>query len=186
MKSQSAEENQVSSQRIEYLINNDLKQTVRTYLSRYSKTLEQKLGLTRDDLINDIREQIWKGLITHDPNKKANLKTYLNHLIKNRFGVLFQRSKIQKNNMINYYADFFCSEDSSNEAILTEENGETIFMRRQAMMQNQALLSNKDRLIYEDLQLGLSLEEMCQAHKMSRIEVTASIHRILELVKRSG
>lgn len=161
----------------------DLRDTVSTYVSKYSKTLDNKLGLTKEDLLNDIREQIWKGLLTHNPDGAANLKTYLNTLIKNRFGVLFKRSKIKKNNMVQYYADLYSSGSIDDEYLITEETGETIFMRRQIIMEDQLNLHPQDRLVYEDLLIGRNLEEMAKAHNLPRSRIISSINRIDEVIK---
>jgi DNA-directed RNA polymerase specialized sigma24 family protein len=183
MLNQSAEENLKASHDIERLLTKDLKDTVKHYVQKYGKTLERKLGLTKDDLLNDMREQIWKGLLTHNPNGRANLKTYLNKLITNRFGVLYKRSTIQKYNTIQYYADVFTTSGIDEESLITEETGETVFERRQIVMQDQARLSKTDRLIYESLILGRNLEEMTQVHKLPRSMVIRAINRIDTMIR---
>lgn len=167
---------------IDSIMKNEMHQTIATYLGRYAHTIEQKLGLTIDDLLNDIREQIWKGLITHNPKGAANIKTYLNTLIKNRFGVLFKKSKIQKNNMV-YYYDSIGDGSAFESEQFTEETGETVFLERELFTRNLSLLSESDQLIYEDLRLGKSLEEMCRLHKLPRPQVIASVFRIAELIE---
>lgn len=184
MLKQSAEENRKASIDIERLMKTDLRDTVSTYLSKYSKTLDAKLGLSKEDLKNDIREQIWKGLLTHNPQGRANLKTYLNTLIKNRFGVLFKRSKIKKNNMVQYFAELSNCGSIEDHYMVTEETGETIFMRRQVIMEDQLNLLPQDRMIYEDLLLGRNLQEITAAHKLPRSIVIGSINRIDEVIKR--
>lgn len=184
MLNQSESESQKASLDIESLIKKELRETVSTYLSKYGKTLDQKLGLTRDDLMNDIREQVWKGLLTHNPKGRANLKTYLNTLIKNRFGVLFKRSKIKKNNMVNYYADVYSTTGIEEEHLITEETGETVFMRRQLIMQDLNYLSPQDRMVYQELVLGNRLEEMVKSLKLQRHLVIGSINRIDEMLRR--
>jgi DNA-directed RNA polymerase specialized sigma24 family protein len=184
MLDQSAPERQRASNEIERLIKEDLRETVATYLRKYSGTLEQKLGLDKGDLLNDIREQIWKGLLTHRPEGGANLKTYLNTLIKNRFGVLFKRSKIKKNNMVSYYADVYSSVDVQEEHMVTEETGETVFMRRQIVSQYLAQLSEVDRGVYQELILGKRLEEMVKSLSLPRPLVIASINRIADLANK--
>ena len=181
MLKQSEKQNQKSSIDIEYLLLNDLRPTVETYIAQYGKTLDAKLGLTEDDLINDMREQIWKGLLTFNPKGAANLKTYLCTLIKNRFIVLFKRSKIRKNNMVQYYASVFES-PADEECFLTEDTGEAAFMQRQIIKSDQMHLKGLDLLIYQDLLLGRTLLEMCKLHNASRIDVIASINKINDLI----
>lgn len=162
---------------------NELRETVSTYLKKYGHTLDQKLGLTRDDLLNDIREQIWKGLLTHSPSGRANLKTYLNTLIKNRFGVLFKRSKILKNNMVNYYSDVYATTGIEDEHLITEETGETLFMQRQVIMQHQAALCVQDRIIYEELLLGNNLHEIESKLELTRPVIIGAINRIDTIIR---
>jgi DNA-directed RNA polymerase specialized sigma24 family protein len=184
MQSQSATANAKHSVDIEHLIDTELKDTVAYFIGKYGKTCENKLGLTRDDLLNDIREQVWKGLLTHDKDKRANLKTYLNRLIKNRFGVLLTRSTIPKYSNVDYFADVYTSTGIDEEHLITEDTGETVFERRQIIMQDMATLGPQDRWIYGDLLLGRSLDEMVNAHKLPRVKVIASINRIDDMIKR--
>ncbi len=184
MLSQSAEENQKSSHDIEKLIKIDLKDAIHTYLSRYSRVLDQKLGLTREDLMNDIREQVWKGIITHNPSGKANLKTYLNTLIKNRFGVLFKRSTLKKNNMINYYADVYALDNLEEEHLISEETGETLFIQRQSIMRDLGALSDFDQTVYQELRQGKTLDEMEQSLCTPRSCITGAIIRIDSMARR--
>lgn len=162
----------------------ELRETVATYLKKYSVTLDQKLGLTRDDLLNDIREQVWKGILTHNPAGRANRKTYLNTLIKNRFGVLFKRSKITKNNMVNYYSDVFSTTGIEEEYLVTEETGETIFMRRQMIKDDLKRLAPEDRLVYGELLLGNRLEEIMKNLGLTRPAATGAIMRIDEMTRK--
>lgn len=181
MLKQSVKQNQKSAIDIERLLENDLRPTVETYIARFGKTLDAKLGLTEDDLVNDMREQIWKGLLTFNPNGAANLKTYLCTLIKNRFIVLFKRSKIRKNNMVQYYASVFDS-PADEDYFLSEDTGETAFVQRQIIKSDQMRLQGLDLLVYQDLLLGRTLLEMCKLHSASRIDVIASINRINDLI----
>ena len=164
----------------------DLSQTVSVYLAKYSKTLESKLGLTKDDLLNDIREQVWKGLLTYSSKGGASVKTYLNNLIKNRFIVLFKRSKIKKNNMVQYYGDLYASSSIDDEYLITEETGETVFLQRQIIGYEHTLLEDLDRNVYEDLIVGRTLDEMSKRHKQPRSAIKKSIDKIDNLLKSRG
>ncbi len=162
----------------------DLRDTINHYIGKYWRTFERRLGITKDDLLNDIREQIWKGVLTHKPNGKANLKTYLNRLINNRFLVLLKKSSIDKNNFLDYYGDLFSSTGIEEETLVTEETGETIFEKRQVIIQDMAALSDADKLVYVDLILGKSIQDIMTERKLPRIQVIGMINRIDEMIKR--
>lgn len=183
MKSQTTEQNALASGRIEEILNGDLKDTVKYFIGSFGKTFERKLGLTKDDLLNDVREQIWKGLLTHKSDGKANLKTYLNKLIKNRFGVLHKRSTIKKYNSVDYYGDVFATTGIDEERLVTEETGESIFEQRQVIMQELGALSVSDRFIYADLIMGRSLDEITTLRKLPKIQVIATINKIDVMIK---
>ncbi len=174
---------------IEHLLTKVVHKQIADYFSEYGATIERKLGLTKDDIINDMREQIWKGLLTHNHKEsakcgQANLKTYLNLLIKNRFLLLYNRSTLKKYNSIDYYSDAFNATGISSEYSETEESGETLLEKRQELMKSLVLLSQKDRNIFKDLALGYNLSEMVERNKMPITEVIGSIKRIDETIQK--
>lgn len=184
MKEQSVAEKAQSNLDIEHLLNNVVHRQVADYLDKFGATIERKLGLTEDDLMNDMREQVWKGLLTHKGNGLANLKTYLNTIIKNRFLLLYNRSTLKKYNSVDYYADAFSATGVGKEYAETEETGETLFEKRQEFMKNLVMLSTRDREIFKDLILGFNLSEMVERNKMHLSEVIGSIKRIDETVRK--
>lgn len=119
---------------MEHLVANDIELSIK----KYSDTFSKKLGLTEDDLLNDIREQIWKALLTHDPKGGANFKTYVKRLIDYRFQTLLAKSYRKKHSCTDYYADVFGDTLSGAEenTYITEETGETLFERRSHHMKN--------------------------------------------------
>jgi hypothetical protein len=182
MLSQTNQQNEASGVEIERLLRTELKDTVEYYIKKYGKTFSRRLGLTRSDLLNDVREQIWKGLLTHDPSKPANRKTYMNTLIKNRFGVLLKRAEIKKYKNVTYYADVFTSTGLESEFI-TEETGETVFERRQVIMNDLAMLGDDDRRVYMQLLLGSGMDEMEKATGLPRPKVIGAINRIDTMIR---
>ena len=183
MLSQPAEERIQSSLDIEDLLANVVHRQVADYMEKFSATIENKLGLTRDDLMNDVREQIWKGLLTHSHadnpyRKKANLKTYLDTIIKNRFLLLYKQSTLRKYNSIEYYSDASQASGAKSEFLEVEETGESLLERRQEFMKDLVLLSNEDRAIMKDLVLGYSIAEMMARTGLSRTQVIGAINRV--------
>jgi hypothetical protein len=159
----------------------EYKDAIQGYLRKYRKTFEIKLGLTEDDIKAEIREQIWKGLATFDPSKRANKRTYLNNVVKNRMGVLLTRSKIKKNSSLDYCADVWSNPGVSIESTTDETTPESIFEQRELLAKINYYLSDFDRQVNLDLLEGRSLEEMEQIHRKPRPEIIGSIKRIVAL-----
>lgn len=183
-------ENQTEEKRIQFsldidkIINVEMKSTVKHYVDKYSKTFERKLGLTKDDLVNDIREQVWKALLTHQENREAGLKTYVTTIIKNRFLVLLDRSNLKKHNSVDYYPNTASLSDVGKEHLETEETGETILEMRQEYVKHLVTLTKLERVIYQDLVLGFTLNEMVRKNKMSLSDVITSIKKIDDSLKK--
>jgi len=90
-----------------------------------------------------------------------------------------------KYNCIDYYGDVFASTGvKDDESLITNETGEVIFERRQIIMQDKARLGPIDSMIYGDLLLGRTLDEMVEVNKLPRIKVIAAINRIDDMIKR--
>jgi DNA-directed RNA polymerase specialized sigma24 family protein len=185
MLSQTPAQNKEANVKIEELLNGQLKSTVKHFISKYGKTFERRLGYTRDDMMNDMREQIWKGLLTHKPESGANIKTYLNTLIRNRVLVLLKRSKIKKHSSVDYYSDVFASVSVDDEHKMTEENGETLLQKRQDFMLTElehSVLTTEEQGVYAELLLGRGIDEIMKTKGLQRVVVTAAILRIDVLI----
>jgi molybdopterin converting factor small subunit len=178
MLSQSQQQNAAAGEKIQALLEGELKSTVKYLIAKYGKTFERKLGLSKDDLMNDVREQIWKSLLTHKPSGKANLKTYANNVINNRFKVLLKRSTIPKYNKIDYYGDVFSTAGIDQEHLVTEETGETIFEKRQVILQELDALTDPEKYVYVDLIQGRGIDEIVTLRKMNRVQVIGTIKKI--------
>lgn len=165
---------------IKSLMANEMRDTVSAYISRYKGLISMKLGLYEDDLKNDIAEQIWKGLLTWDPNGKANRKTYLNRLIEKRFMTLLKSTTALKNNSLLYYADVFTSleADISPEHTEDRESGETLYQRRQELLKDLEVLGAVERAIFPDLLQGSRIDEMATDHGLKRQDIIKAINNI--------
>lgn len=182
MLSQSEESRKLTSTDIEQWMTAE-KATVEFFVSRYGQVLERKLGYDRTDLESEIREQVWKGLISHDPSKTANLKTYINTLIKNRFKTLYGRSKLDKFSLVDFYADVFNGPAIDSEHTETAETGESLYAMRETILRDLVGLQGKELLIYEDLLLMNNIATMMKKHEMSKPEVVRTINAILGKLK---
>lgn len=171
-------------------MDNELSDTIAFHMRKNGKVLEAKLGMMEDDVLSDVREQIWKGLLSFNENGEANLKTFLCFILGNRFKTLARRSGLTKYNCVQYYADVFSSGAIDKSEMVTEETGEAIYEARQQLAVYLTLLTETDREIYSFLLQGYSLNEMVAKHNqlnpatpVTRVSITAAINRVQETVK---
>lgn len=186
MLAQSVEQNQVSSGQIEEWMQGELASTIRHFIRKYGGTLERKLGLSKEDLENEIRLEIWKGLLTFDP-KKAKLKTYFDRLIKNRFHTLYVRSELGKNNMVDYYADVFGIDRMQESDYITYDTAETFLEHRETVMQGLVDLTDLEFAIVQDIVAGENLQTMSKKHNVripTLIGIIGTIDRLVRLEPR--
>jgi DNA-directed RNA polymerase specialized sigma24 family protein len=182
---------------IEQLIAGELKATISHFIRKYEDRLTYKLGIDRDDLMNDIRMQIWKGLISWSPDKKAKRYTYLSSIIEKRFRTLIRQAGTVKFSSISYYADPFTSKarEISEESTTTYESGEELLSRRQEQMQDYCAIDDvepanaeeekaraRKLAIYQDLLQGAKISEMTKKHGVSRTEVVRLVNEISQRV----
>lgn len=160
--------------------------TINYFSRKYGKALSRSLGMEKEDIENDMREQIWKGLLTHKKSGKANLKTYLNTLITNRFNTLLERSGKRKYNAVEYHAQVFDTAGVDNEYTETDETPESLLIVREEMMQDHFKLSGIERKVYIDIKLGASLQEMEKRHGITREQLITIVKRIDILVNQDS
>jgi DNA-directed RNA polymerase specialized sigma24 family protein len=179
MKSQTQEQNAVSSIEIERLLRNELKDTISFWTKKFANTFTRRLGITRADLMNDMREQIWKGLLTYDRSKGANVKTYMNHIIENRFKTLADRCNTPKFKNMAYFADVYASTGTEH-LMVTEDTPETVFEQREELMIRLASLNQfeSDRVVLMHLAMGHGLDDMEEATGLTRPVIVGAIKRI--------
>jgi hypothetical protein len=171
-----------------------LEPTITFHINKYAKNLGEKLGMDEDDLLNDVREQIWKGLLSHDKSKPASEYTYLSFIIANRFKTLAKRSSLPKHNCVQYYADVYSASGIEEEDLIDNTTGEALLEARQQLAIYLSLLNETDREIYGFLVHGYSLDEMVttynKLHKapgflpVNRVFITGIINRVQETIVR--
>lgn len=185
------ESNAELSVQIGSLIAGDLDDTIKFHLNKYSRALGEKLGMDEDDIRSDVREQVWKGLLSHDKTKPASLKTYLSFIISNRFKTLARRTSLKKHNCVQYYADVYSASGIDEADLVENTTGEALLEARQQLAIYLSLMNELDREVYGFLVQGYSLDEMVhsynRAHKgtpVTRVFITGVINRVQETVSR--
>lgn len=184
MLSQTAEQRAGYDKQIEEIMKGLVRDTIDVHMHRFGGLIERKLGLTGDDLRNDVREQVWKALLTFRNDGKVKLRTYVNRLIEYRFRVLLKQSGLKKYNSLEYFACVFTSTVVDQDHFVTEETGESFFERRTELKKDLAYLTTPDRAILAGLSLGHSIAELCEMTKRPRPEIIAAIGRIDLLLKK--
>ncbi len=180
MLSQTAEQREVTGDEIERTLreNQRVKTTIKHFLKKYGNQFNNKLGLTEDDLMSEVRQEIWKGMLTWKKAGKANVSTYLNALISYRFQELLDMS-LAKKRRVDYYADVFRSVSIDPQQTETHDTGESLFEHRQEIMSDCNALDNPaEQEIYLDLLTGFSIAEMMSRHSLTRVEVVAAVKAI--------
>ena len=162
---------------------NDLKNLIDFNIRRYKRTFDSKLGMDENDIKADIMFQVWKGIVTHKKNKKANLKTYVSTLISNRFKLLAKKSSAKKFSIITYMdspSDKFMSTEDSD----SFESCETLFDKRELMLKNLSNLSELEKKVMLDLIKGYNLGQMVERNGMNLPTLISAIKKIEAQVAR--
>lgn len=178
---QTKNQNKKNEEKITSFLTVDLKKFIDYNIKRYKKTFENKLGMDEDDIYSDMMFQIWKGIVTHDKTKKANLKTYINTLLNNRFKLLAKKSAAKKFSIITYM-DCVGDNVSGNEDSVYSETGESLLEKREQIMQNIQSLQGIERDILKDLISGKNMEQMAERNKVPRPVLTTIIKKIDVLI----
>lgn len=183
MKAQTNEQKHLLSLEVERLMVEDLHRTITYYVSKYKVSFNVKLGMNEDDIMNDIRLQIYKGLLMRTEGGPANRKTYMDHVIKNRFSTLSQRITRNKYAATEYYGVVDASvigDADSQERTVDNNTGEYLLQRRQEFVMNNKVIEH-DPLqvkIIQGLLAGLSVSEMAAIHKLPAHMIIAKIKEI--------
>lgn len=64
------------------------------YANKYQSNAVALFGWTRDDLMQNIRVVMWKGLATFDASKKFKVETYLSKILEHYFANLAKRCRV--------------------------------------------------------------------------------------------
>ncbi len=109
----------------------------------------------------------------------ANLKTYMNHIIKNRFRTLGDRCKTPKFKNLTHYADVYAVAGAE-EQFVSEETPETLFEQREEIMIQLARLGDfeADKIVLLHLAIGHGIRDMQTATGLSRPVIIGAINRI--------
>lgn len=183
-RSQTAEQNALAGLEIERLLKSrEIGGSVDHYWKKYGQTIERRLGFQKDDIMNLMREEIWKGLITFRSNGKANIITYLNTLIRNRFNTLLDRTRKMKFSSVEYFGNVWSAPGVTEEMVETSHTPEALLVLRESVLQEHFALTDFERLIYADLMYGRNLREMVQKHKAPTLNVVAAVLRIDHLTR---
>lgn len=163
-------------------MNNELKSTIDFNLIKYGPLIERRKGLDRGDLLSEVRECIWKGLVTFKSNGTANIKTYLNHCVNNRFKTLARLSQTRKATSLDYHENVYETAGVSEEA--TYDNGESHYASVEQSERTLVELPAFERMIFGDILQGRTLEEIGTNHTLPRSKVITAVKHIHSVISR--
>jgi len=84
-------------QEVERLIRHDLAWLVSKYRREYRSAVRETFGWTTEDLDQEIRIALWKGLATFDRSHQVKVTTYLSATLHNLFANITKSCKAKKN-----------------------------------------------------------------------------------------
>lgn len=169
---------------IEKILNKDMKKLIDFCINKYGLLINNKIGMDRDDLLNDVRFQIWKGLSTFKANKKIQLTTYLSNIITYRFKTLANKSNKKKHLSYVFMSSVESVIDDSKTTEATENSPDFLIQRQQYLDKISMYLKDNEKLVYYDLRLGHNLTEMAKKHNTSISRIIAIVNKINKLAER--
>lgn len=161
---------------------NELKSTIDHNLHKYGVTIERRMGLMRDDLLAEVRECIWKGIVTFKKTGDANFKTYINSCVNNRFKTLARLSQTKKATSLDYYDDVYDSVGVMESYTL--DTGEIAFERKQKFEKYLNALSGFERTVLSKMIVGSTLSEIEDKTKAPRSKVIAAVKNVYVVVNQ--
>lgn len=161
-----------------------VKPTIDYYMSKYAAIIENRIGMTADDVTNEMNVEIWKAVLSYCPNKKANIKTYTKRLVKNRFKSLLRQSKLKKYNSLTYFSNVFESPGVDPNSFVDESTGESFFEKRNEFHKTMSYLSEPDRIILSGLMEGHDFGKLAELTGKPVIEITAALNRICHVQQK--
>lgn len=105
--------------RVEHLIKTDMRYIVNRYISQYRLNVADTFGWTREDLLQQIRITMWKGLATFDESKNFKVTTYLSAILFNYFMSLSKKCRSLRNSQSKLYCveNIFDSQAASDDMV---------------------------------------------------------------------
>lgn len=82
---------------IEHLLRTDMRYIAHKYVNQFRVAAFDTFGWTREDLMQQVRITMWKGLATFDPSKKFKITTYLSAILFHYFMSLSKKCRSNKN-----------------------------------------------------------------------------------------
>lgn len=169
---------------IEQMMKNELSYICYSYVQKYKSAVRDTFGWDEDDLKQYIREVLWKGIATYDPDheKGSKLKTFLSTILYYQMGNLSKRCQNKKNSMSKLYcADTLFDVDET----IDSTTGEDWLNYRQNF---KILIGNlskvESKILVLHLVEGCSIEVMQKKLNIDRPTVVGSILSIKKKMKK--
>ncbi len=166
---------------MERLINNELSYIVNRHINSYKKAACDTFGWDRDDLLQYVRESVWKGLATFDRSLGYKVETYICSILSRSFFNLSKKCKTKKHSM----TKMFCPDELfETEEMMFHDTGEDWVRYGQSfgvLLGNMEVKEQKIMVLY--LVHGKDITEMSEELKIKRTEVVRNIKTLKQKIK---
>jgi len=155
--------------KVEHLIQNEMKYIVNKYIYKYRKAVFDTFGWDTDDLLQQVRLVLWKGVATFDTSKKAKIETYCSTMLYYAFLNISKKCKTYKHSLSKLY----CPEEmfESEELIFYETGEDWVRYAQSFKVLMNTLTDNEQKVIVRYLVHGESTIDISKQTKIKKTEV---------------
>lgn len=180
--------NQVSEKRkyelgllIEELMKDSMKFIVWKYVYNYREAVYQTFGWDDDDLLQFIREQLWKGVATFDPSKNFKIETYCSSILYKQFANLSKQCQTNKHSLSKLY----CPEElfDSEETTVEETPEDWLNYAQKFRVLWDSLDEQETKILARYLAKGESATKMAESTGYKKTEVIRILKDLKERLK---
>jgi RNA polymerase sigma factor (sigma-70 family) len=157
---------------IESLLAGEMKSVSRFYVGKYHPMLRETLGYTAEDILQEIRIVIWRGIATYNP-KMSKLKTYLCNLLRRRFHNLAIRKNRKKRGRL-----IPVEKLSQDQQPVDQHNNETWLDYLEQFQNIVDTLDKSEMNVLKWHLKGYTLDEICRKTNQRRVNVIKNLKTI--------
>jgi RNA polymerase sigma factor (sigma-70 family) len=175
------EESDAVGVKVEALIKKEMAYIVNQYIVKYNHAVADTFGWDRDDLLQNIRMAMWKGVATFNPDYGFKIETYLSSILSKTFSNISRQCKTQKHSRTKLYCpeNFYESEE-----IIFRETGEDWVRYAQSFAVLMGTLNRKEqKVMVRYLIHGETTSEISEKSKIKKTEVVKILKEIKEKIK---
>lgn len=179
----STEESNKIGLEVERLIKDEMSYIVNDYISKYRHACADTFGWDRDDLMQHIRESLWRGVATFNPNYGYKIETYLSSILKKSFLNLSRKCKTKKHSLTKLY----CPEDlyESGEMIFNETGEDWVRYSQNFSVIVGKMNSKEQKIMVRYLVYNETVEKIAKSTKFKKTEIVRCLKSIKATLKET-